>query len=82
MSKRSKSCCQDLQEREELADVFIFDRLILRCRARLTDQRNLAGVGGHVGTDACVVHAVEADAAFNVLQTMLRCCRCDLVVDR
>lgn len=46
----------------------------------MTYQRNFAGVGRNVGTHARVVHSVKADAALDVLQTMLCGCGRDFVV--
>jgi hypothetical protein len=81
MRKRSKSRRQDLQEREKLADIFIFDDLILR-RLSVVDQWNFAGIRGYVGADALMVHAIEADSTLDVFQTMLGRGGGDLVVFR
>lgn len=67
MSERSEGGGQDLQEREQFANVFIFDGLIASSAVRVADQRHFARVRRDVCTHAGVIHAIEAYAALDIL---------------
>lgn len=81
MRERPEGRREDLQEREQLRNVLVLHGLVPGRGTGMTDQRHLAGVGGDVGTDAGVVHAVEADPALHVVQALLGGGRGDPVVD-
>lgn len=81
MSERPEGRRQDLQEREQFADTFVFNRLIPCRRTRMTYQWNFTRVGRDVGADTRLIHAVKTDSTLDVLENMLGGGRCNLVVD-